>query len=159
MEKLLTHQVPKKTLLSLQNTCLITMESPLFPAEPLPHAVTLTCVLLSHASECFHVPVTGCMQAIGSFVCLVESVAPFIICYSVEHLSVAVTVHINANRMCLSKRGAHSVSVTVGWGTARQAGRSEVWFHVRSLGFFIDLILLAVQWRSNSNEYQEYLLA
>jgi len=68
MEKLLTHQVPKRTLLSLQNTCPITVESPLFPAESLPHAVILMGVLLSYASECFHVPVTGCMQALGSFV-------------------------------------------------------------------------------------------
>ena len=53
-------------------------------------------VLFSDASECFYVPVTDCRQALGSFVCLVESV---------EYLSVAVTVHISANRMCLSKRG------------------------------------------------------
>jgi hypothetical protein len=96
------------------------MESPLFPAESLPHAVTLTGVLLSFASECFRVPVTGCMQALGSSVCLVESAVPSIICYSVEHLQVAVKVHISANRMCLSKRAVHSVSVTVGLGTARQ---------------------------------------
>jgi len=30
---------------------------------------------------------------------------------------------------------------------------------VGSLGFFIDLILLAALWPSNSTEYQEYLLA
>lgn len=90
------------------------MESPLFPAESLPHAVTLTGILLSYASECFRVPVTGCMQALGSLVCLVESAVPSIICYSVEHLSVAVTVHISANRISLSERGVCSVSVTVG---------------------------------------------
>jgi hypothetical protein len=28
-----------------------------------------------------------------------------------------------------------------------------------SLGFFIDLILLAAQWPPNSNEYQKYFLA
>jgi hypothetical protein len=111
MKKLLTHQVPKRTLLSLWNTCLITMESPLFSAESLPHGVTLTGVLLSYASECLRVPVTGCMQALGSFVCLVESAVPSLICYSEEHLSVAVTVHISAKRMCLSKRG-YAVSVS-----------------------------------------------
>jgi len=78
------------------------MESPLFPTESLPYAVTLMGVLLSYASECFCVPVTGCMQALGSFVCLVESA---------EYLSVAMTVHISANRMCLSKRGGGVCSV------------------------------------------------
>ena len=114
MKKLLTHQVPKRTLLSLQNTCLITMESPLFPAESFPHAVTLTGVLLSYASACFRVAVTGCMHDLGSCVCLVGSAVPSIICYSVEYLSVAVTVHFSANRMCLSKKGVPSFSVTVG---------------------------------------------
>lgn len=79
------------------------MESPLFPTESLPYAVTLMGVLLSYASECFCVPVTGCMQALGSFVWLVESA---------EYLSVAMTVHISANRMCLSKRGGYAVSVS-----------------------------------------------
>ena len=37
-------------------------------------------------------------------------------------------------------------SGTVGWGTALQAGRSQVWFPMVSLGFFIDLILLATLW-------------
>jgi len=89
------------------------MESSLFPAESLPPAMSLMDVLLSYASECFRVSITGCMQDLGSFVCLLESAVPSIICYSVEHLSVAVTVHISANRMCLSKRGVRSVSVTV----------------------------------------------
>jgi hypothetical protein len=108
MRKLLTHQVPKRTLLSLQNTCLITMESPLFPAESLPHAVSLTDVLLSYASECFCVLVTDCMQDLGSFLCLLESAVPSIICYSVEHLSVAVTVPIE----CFSQRGGCAVSAS-----------------------------------------------
>ena len=66
MENLLTSQVPKRTLLSVQKTCLITMESPLFPAESLPHAVTLTGIHLSYASVCFCIPVTDCMQAFCS---------------------------------------------------------------------------------------------
>jgi len=75
------------------------MESPLFSAESLPYAVTVMGVLLSYASECFCVPVTGCMQALESFVCLVESV---------EYLSVAVTVHIS---VCLKEVG-YVVSVS-----------------------------------------------
>jgi hypothetical protein len=34
----------------------------------------------------------------------------------------------------------------VGWGTALQAGRSRVQFPMKSLGFFIDIILPAALW-------------
>jgi hypothetical protein len=37
-------------------------------------------------------------------------------------------------------------SGTVGWGTALQARRSQVWFPMVSLDFFIDIILPAVLW-------------
>jgi hypothetical protein len=48
----------------------------------------------------------------------------------------------------------------VGWGTMLQAGRSRVWFQMRSFNFSIDLILPAtlgpgVDLATNKNEYQE----
>jgi hypothetical protein len=36
--------------------------------------------------------------------------------------------------------------VAVGWGIVLQAGRSRVRFPMGSLGFFIDVILLAAVW-------------
>jgi hypothetical protein len=49
-----------------------------------------------------------------------------------------------------------------GWGVVLQARKSWVWFSMRSLGFFIDLILPLhydpqVNSDSNRNEYQRYL--
>jgi hypothetical protein len=54
--------------------------------------------------------------------------------------------------------GAHGS--IVGWGTVLQAGRSLVWFSIRSLDFSIYLILSAALWpwvnsASNRNEHQE----
>jgi hypothetical protein len=52
---------------------------------------------------------------------------------------------------------------TVGWGTALQAGRSQVWFPMVSLDFVIDIILrppysLGADSASNRNEYQKFFL-
>ena len=44
---------------------------------------------------------------------------------------------------------------TAGWGTVLQAGRSQVWFPIVSLEFFIYIISPSP---SNRNEYQDYFL-
>jgi hypothetical protein len=50
----------------------------------------------------------------------------------------------------------------VGWGTALQAGRSQVWFPMVSLDFFIDIFWPhcgpGADSASNRNEYEEYCL-
>ena len=51
--------------------------------------------------------------------------------------------------------GVHSG--TVGWGTVQQAGRSQIWFPMLSLKFFMDNPS-GVDSASYRNEYQEYFL-
>ena len=51
-----------------------------------------------------------------------------------------------------------------GWGTATQVGKSWIRFPMKSLEFFIDIILLAaffwggsgIESATNRNEYEEY---
>ena len=67
-------------------------------------------------------------------------------------------LHIKAPSVGCGVRGG-----AVGWGTALQARRSQVWFPMVSLEFFIDIILWpyygpGVGSPSNRNEYQGYFL-
>jgi len=61
---------------------------------------------------------------------------------NVKNLTSTVIMHIVKKCQCFI--GAHGGAVR--WGTALQAGRSQVWFPMVSLEFIIDVILPAALW-------------